>query len=236
MIGVLSTVAMFWVRAGDWKLGLLLFMLGNIAVAASIVFYESLLPHLVSESELDRVSSAGYAIGYLGGGVLLAVNLLMIQRPAWFGIPDAGTAVRLSLASVGIWWFVFSIPLFRKVPEPARRIEAGETEGGSLVGTGAPASRGNLPRAAPLQTGLPAARRLSRLQRRHPDDHPDGNDVRQPDWHRPERDDHGAPHHAVHRRALCVSLRNGRRNGSAPRPQSSSASASMRSSSPSATT
>jgi UMF1 family MFS transporter len=136
-IGVLSTVAMFWVRAGDWKLGLLLFMLGNVAVAASIVFYESLLPHLVSESELDRVSSAGYAIGYLGGGVLLAVNLLMIQRPAWFGIPDAGTAVRLSLASVGIWWFVFSIPLFRRVPEPVRRIEAGETEGGSLVGTGA---------------------------------------------------------------------------------------------------
>ena len=57
-----------------------------------------------ARAELDRVSSAGYAIGYLGGGVLLAINLLMIQRPAWFGIPDAGTAVRLSLASVGIWW------------------------------------------------------------------------------------------------------------------------------------
>ena len=91
----------------------------------------------MSASELDRVSSAGYAIGYLGGGVLLAVNLLMIQRPAWFGIPDAGTAVRLSLASVGIWWLVFSIPLFRTVPEPARRIEAGEAEGGNVVATGA---------------------------------------------------------------------------------------------------
>ena len=92
------------------------------------MFYESLLPHLVSEDELDRVSSAGYAIGYLGGGVLLAINLLMIQRPAWFGIPDAGTAVRLSLASVGIWWLVFSIPLFRTgartgAPDRGRRID-----------------------------------------------------------------------------------------------------------------
>jgi UMF1 family MFS transporter len=136
-IGVVATTAMYWVGPGDWKLGLLLFVLGNIAVAASIVFYESLLPHLVGEDELDRVSSAGYAIGYLGGGVLLAVNLLMIQRPSWFGIPDAGTAVRLSLASVGIWWLVFSIPLFRHVPEPARRIEADESPAGNIVGTGA---------------------------------------------------------------------------------------------------
>ena len=72
---------------------LALFMIGNIGVAGSIVFYESLLPHLAREDELDRVSSAGYAIGYIGGGVLLAINLLMIQRPALFGMPDAGTAV-----------------------------------------------------------------------------------------------------------------------------------------------
>ena len=135
-MGVIATTAMFWIRAGDWQLALALFIIGNIGVAGSIVFYESLLPHLVSEKELDRVSSAGYAIGYLGGGVLLAINLLMIQRPAWFGIPNAGTAVRLSLASVGIWWLVFSIPLFRQVPEPPRRIEADESPGASLVATG----------------------------------------------------------------------------------------------------
>jgi len=137
-VGVLSTTAMYWIRAGDWMFALMLFVLGNIAVAGSIVFYESLLPHLVSEKELDRVSSAGYAIGYLGGGVLLAINLLMIQRPSWFGIADAGTAVRLSLASVGLWWLVFSIPLFRQVPEPARKLEADESSTGShnLVGIG----------------------------------------------------------------------------------------------------
>jgi UMF1 family MFS transporter len=136
-IGVVATLAMYWIRAGDWLFALTLFVLGNVAVAGSIVFYESLLPHLVSEQELDRVSSAGYAIGYLGGGVLLAINLLMIQQPAWFGIADTGTAVRLSLASVGLWWLVFSIPLFRRVPEPPRRIEGDETPGASLVGTGA---------------------------------------------------------------------------------------------------
>ena len=136
LFGALSTIAMFWIRPGDWLFALTLFVIGNVGVAGSIVFYESLLPHLVSEQELDRVSSAGYAIGYLGGGVLLAVNLAMIQRPGLFGIPNADTAVRLSLASVGVWWLIFSIPLFRRVPEPARRIEQDETLGGSVLATG----------------------------------------------------------------------------------------------------
>jgi UMF1 family MFS transporter len=136
LFGALSTIAMYWVQAGDWQLALALFVIGNVGVAGSIVFYESLLPHLVSEQELDRVSSAGYAIGYFGGGVLLAINLLMIQRPAWFGIPDAATAVRLSLASVGIWWLAFSVPLFRKVPEPPRRIEQDERPDANVIATG----------------------------------------------------------------------------------------------------
>ncbi|HXW08183.1 MAG TPA: MFS transporter [Vicinamibacterales bacterium] len=136
-MGVLSATAMYWLTRGDWLLALVLFVIGNVGVAASVIFYESLLPHLVEESELDRVSSAGYAIGYLGGGVLLAINLLMIQRPTWFGIADPELAVRLSLASVGIWWLVFAVPLFLYVPEPARRIEAGERPAGSVVAAGA---------------------------------------------------------------------------------------------------
>ena len=90
-IGALASVAMFWIERGDWMLALVLFVIGNVGVAGSIVFYESLLPHLVSEDQLDRVSSAGYAIGYLGGGILLAINLLMIQKPELFGIPDAAS-------------------------------------------------------------------------------------------------------------------------------------------------
>jgi UMF1 family MFS transporter len=73
------------------------------------------------------VSSAGYAIGYLGGGVLLAINLFMIQKPTWFGFADAGTATRWALASVAVWWVLFSIPLFRRVPEPTRLLEPAET-------------------------------------------------------------------------------------------------------------
>jgi len=136
-LGASSTAAMFWITEGDWSLALVLFAIANVGVAGSIVFYESLLPHLVREDELDRVSSAGYALGYLGGGTLLAVNLLMIQRPALFGIPDTATATRLTFVSVAIWWVVFSIPLFRRVPEPAVQLGPGEQLGANALLAGA---------------------------------------------------------------------------------------------------
>ena len=135
-IGAAACVAMYWIERGDWMLALVLFVIANVGVAGSIVFYESLLPHLVTQEQLDRVSSAGYAIGYLGGGVLLAINLLMIQRPDLFGIPDAGVATRLTFVSVAVWWAAFSIPLFRRVPEPPRELEADERPGASLLATG----------------------------------------------------------------------------------------------------
>ena len=136
-IGVSATAAMYGITRGDWMLALVLFMIANVGVAGSIVFYESLLPHLVPANELDRVSSAGYAIGYLGGGVLLAINLLMIQKPAMFGIPDGGTAVRLAFVSVAVWWLLFSIPLFRYVPEPPHRGGSTERLSGNSIITGA---------------------------------------------------------------------------------------------------
>jgi UMF1 family MFS transporter len=117
-IGIVTCFAMFWITEGDWLLALTLFVIGNVGVAGSIVFYEALLPHLVPPEKLDVVSSAGYAIGYLGGGILLALNALMIMQPALFGIPDASTATRLSFVSVGVWWFIFTLPVMRTVPEP----------------------------------------------------------------------------------------------------------------------
>jgi UMF1 family MFS transporter len=131
-IGAVSTAAMWFIMRGDWQLALVLFVAGNVGVAGSIVFYESLLPHLVDERDLDRVSSAGYAFGYLGGGVLLAINILMMAQPAWFGLATREAAVRASLASVAVWWTLFSIPLFLRVPEPAVRARARRSPGNAL--------------------------------------------------------------------------------------------------------
>jgi UMF1 family MFS transporter len=136
-LGAAAIAAMFFISRGEWLFALVLFVLANVGVAGSIVFYESLLPHLVSDDELDRVSAAGYAIGYLGGGVLLAINIVMMGNPSWFGLPDRDTAVRASLASVAVWWVVFAIPLFRRVPEPARRLEASERPDGNALIVGA---------------------------------------------------------------------------------------------------
>ena len=118
VVGVLATACMAFIGPGDWALALTLFMVGNVAVTGSFAFYDSLLPHIASDDELDRVSSAGFAVGYLGGGLLLLVNLAWILKPSLFGFPDAGMATRAAFASVSVWWFVFSLPLFRHVPEP----------------------------------------------------------------------------------------------------------------------
>lgn len=126
-LGVPATAAMFFIKRGDWVLALITFVLGNIGVAGTLVFYESLLPHIAREGELDRVSAAGYAVGYIGSAVLMAINLAWIQWPQHFGIPDSGTASRLAFLSVALWWGLFSIPLFRGVPEPALKLEKDES-------------------------------------------------------------------------------------------------------------
>jgi MFS transporter, UMF1 family len=118
-IGASAIAAMFFITRGEWQFAALLFIVVNIGVSASFVFYDSLLPHIAGPDELDRVSSAGYALGYVGGGLLLAINLAWILKPALFGLRDAGVASRLSFLSVAVWWLVFSIPMFRRVPEPA---------------------------------------------------------------------------------------------------------------------
>ena len=134
VLGIPATALMFFIESGDWRLATVLYVLGNIGVAGSIVFYESLLPHVAREDEVDRVSAAGYAMGYLGSGLLMAANLAMIQRPQWFGLADSAAAMRVSFLSVAVWWLVFSLPLFRKVSEPPHRAEG--PSAGSLVAVG----------------------------------------------------------------------------------------------------
>ena len=127
-LGVVATACMFFIDRGDWLLAAVLFVAANIGVTASFVFYDSLLPHIASIDEMDRVSTAGYALGYLGGGLLLAVNLAWIQRPDLFGLGGSELASRLSFLSVAVWWLGFSVPLFRTVPEPA--LEAADLAAG----------------------------------------------------------------------------------------------------------
>ncbi len=117
-IGALATAATVTVGATTWMLAAGLFIVAQIGFSTANVFYESLLPGLAQGPELDRISARGYAWGYLGGGLLLVVNALWVIRPQLFGIPDVGTAVRASFASVAVWWLAFSLPLFRRVPEP----------------------------------------------------------------------------------------------------------------------
>ena len=121
--GVIATLLMATIGRGQWLYALALFAVGNIGVAATLVFYDSLLPHIAKPDELDRVSTAGFAIGFIGGGVLLLINLAWILQPTLFGLPDVVAGLKLSLASVGVWWLVFSIPLFRRVPEPEVRLD-----------------------------------------------------------------------------------------------------------------
>ena len=117
-IGVIATAMMAGISSGAWQYAAAVFIVSNIAFAATLVFYDSLLPHIAARDELDRVSTAGYAIGYVGGGTLLIVNLVWILSPTTFGLPDATAAIKLSFLSVAVWWLVFAIPLFRRVPEP----------------------------------------------------------------------------------------------------------------------
>jgi UMF1 family MFS transporter len=140
-VGVASTGALFFVQRGDVAAAALLFGLCMIAGSASLVFYESLLPHVARPEEMDRVSTAGYAIGYLGGGLLATVNLAWITWPERFGLPHGAGAseaartlpARLAFLSVAVWWLVFALPLFLKVREPPRRLERGEAERASAV-------------------------------------------------------------------------------------------------------
>jgi UMF1 family MFS transporter len=120
-LGILASAFMVGVGKGDWMLAVVLYVVGRIGFSGANVFYDSLLPHVAREGEMDRVSSLGYALGYLGGGLLLAVNVAMIMlapEGEWRGVSWSEWMPRLSFLSVGIWWLIFSIPIFRNVGEP----------------------------------------------------------------------------------------------------------------------
>jgi UMF1 family MFS transporter len=117
VLGVASTASLYWVAKGDWPMAVLLYAVASVGFSGGIAFYDSLVLDVAEERELDLVSSAGFAIGYLGGGLLFAVNVLMTLKPALFGLSGAAEAVRVSFLCVAVWWAVFSLPLLLFVRE-----------------------------------------------------------------------------------------------------------------------
>ena len=134
IIGILSTALLIGIGSGMWFYASLLYILGRIGFAGGNIFYDSLLPHVARPDEIDSVSAGGYAYGYMGGGILLIINLLMILKPTFFGIPNAEWGSRISFLTVAIWWAVFSIPIFKNVSEPLAIISKGESTNPVLAG------------------------------------------------------------------------------------------------------
>lgn len=128
-LGATLTAALYLVREGQWLLALAIYAIGNVAITSSLAFYNALLPGIAAADEVDRVSTAGFALGYLGGGVLFALNGWMIGSPGTFGLATPYRAFQVSCVMVAAWWVFFSIPLFRHVPETAPRLDPGERAG-----------------------------------------------------------------------------------------------------------
>jgi len=118
--GVAAAALLAAVGPGAMLWALVLFGVGSLGYIGGNVFYDALLPHVAGHAQLDRASALGYALGYLGGGLLFLINVAMVQKPHWFGLADAGDAVRASFLTVAAWWGLFSLLLFFGVHEPAR--------------------------------------------------------------------------------------------------------------------
>ena len=128
-LGILFTGLLFLVGEGDWVAGSIFFVFAQIGFSASIVFNDSFLKEISTEENIGRISSLGWGLGYIGGGLLLSINLVMLQFPTLMGFPEGYFIVQDCFLSVAIWWFVFSIPtfVFLKEKTTGSRLSEGES-------------------------------------------------------------------------------------------------------------
>jgi len=123
MLGITGTALLFFVNEGDYLLASFFFIIANIGFSGGNVFYDGFLTDISDSESIDYISSLGYAAGYLGGGLLLAVNLLMISSPELFGISSVTAAAQISFVTVAVWWLVFSLPAFKYLPKPKKKVD-----------------------------------------------------------------------------------------------------------------
>ncbi|NWF37385.1 MFS transporter [Mariprofundus sp. KV] len=116
-LAIVMTAALFLVSEGMWQMAVLVYLFGAIAFSGANVFYDSLIVDVAEQEQLDRVSALGYAAGYIGGGLLFAINVVMTLHPDWFFLADKAEAVRWSFLSVAVWWALFTIPVALYVHE-----------------------------------------------------------------------------------------------------------------------
>ena len=117
-MGVVMTSSLYMVSKGNWPMAVILYVIASVGFSGGNIFYDSLITGVASEKKLDFVSALGFSLGYLGGGILFAINVWMTLKPDFFGFADAGEAVRISFVTVGIWWALFTIPILVLVKEP----------------------------------------------------------------------------------------------------------------------
>ena len=117
-LGIIATGGLWIVNQGHWQMAILFYIIASIGFMSGNIFYDALLPAVATKEKYDYASSLGYSLGYIGGGLLFLINVLMYLQPHYFGISDGATAIRLSFISVAVWWAVFSIPLILFVKEP----------------------------------------------------------------------------------------------------------------------
>ncbi len=129
-LGALMTACLFTVQKGGWEWAIFFYIMGIIGFSGSQVFYDALLVDVAGEKRIDAVSSLGYGLGYLGGGLLFLVNVLMTLMPEKFGLENAAEAVRYSFVSVGIWWGAFTLLTILWVEE-----RKGDQKPAGIIGT-----------------------------------------------------------------------------------------------------
>lgn len=120
LLGIIATASLVFISYGDFLFASIIMVLATIGFSGGNIFYDAFLPEITSINERNYVSAKGFAYGYLGGGILLAINLLMVQYPQWFGMPDTLWGIRLSFITVSIWWLLFSIPIFKNLRDMPR--------------------------------------------------------------------------------------------------------------------